>query len=406
MRLLLVRLHRWFGLTAALFLTLAGLSGAVLSWDHEIDEALNPTLFHSTTAGTPQSALALIARVESIEPHAVVTGAPLHAETGRAFLVSVAPRVDPSRGEPFELAFDQVALDPVSGNVQGRRDTSAMSLAPASFIPFLHRFHYSLQLPDTFDLEIGTLWMGLISIAWVIDTLVALWISFPSWRAWRRSIAFRLRASNPKLTFDLHRSGGVWLHLLLLATAITSIGLNLPDDVMRPLVATLSPLTPSPFDGRDPLAPAKRVAPAVNAARVIELARAEAERRGITAPAGGLYFSPAFGLWGVGFFAPADRDSDRFPGNAWLYFDGATGTPAGNVLPGRGSAGDTFMQAMRPIHTGRIIGTAGQVLVSLMGVAVATLSITGVLLWARKRRARALATTLNPQRHREADAPA
>jgi len=38
-------LHRWVGLTMALFLVVAGLTGAVISWDHELDEWLNDHLF-------------------------------------------------------------------------------------------------------------------------------------------------------------------------------------------------------------------------------------------------------------------------------------------------------------------------------------------------------------------------
>ena len=45
MRKALVVVHRWAGLTIALFLFVAGLTGAVISWDHELDEWLNPHLF-------------------------------------------------------------------------------------------------------------------------------------------------------------------------------------------------------------------------------------------------------------------------------------------------------------------------------------------------------------------------
>jgi uncharacterized iron-regulated membrane protein len=49
------------------------------------------------------------------------------------------------------------------------------------------------------------------------------------------------------------------------------------------------------------------------------------------------------------------------------------------------------MQAMFPLHSGRLLGLPGRVLMSFMGVAVAAFSATGVLVWARKRRARRLA---------------
>ena len=53
MRALLVLLHRWFGLAVAVFLFIAGVTGALISWDHELDAWLNPQLFHARSAGSP-----------------------------------------------------------------------------------------------------------------------------------------------------------------------------------------------------------------------------------------------------------------------------------------------------------------------------------------------------------------
>ncbi|MGS0743339.1 PepSY domain-containing protein [Glaciimonas sp. GG7] len=53
-----------------------------------------------------------------------------------------------------------------------------------------------------------------------------------------------------------------------------------------------------------------------------------------------------------------------------------------------GSAGDIFMQAQFPLHSGRILGLTGRILISVMGAVVALLSATGLLIWLRKRRAR------------------
>jgi uncharacterized iron-regulated membrane protein len=134
----------------------------------------------------------------------------------------------------------------------------------------------------------------------------------------------------------------------------------------------------------------------VEAGRVLQLARDEAARRGIHAPAGGLFLSPEFGVWGVGFFEAGNSHGDGGLGNPWLYFDARSGAFAGADLPGRGSAGDVFLQSMFPLHSGRIIGLPGRVLMSLMGVLVAMLSVTGVLIWARKRRARVFRMTPAP----------
>jgi uncharacterized iron-regulated membrane protein len=46
------------------------------------------------------------------------------------------------------------------------------------------------------------------------------------------------------------------------------------------------------------------------------------------------------------------------------------------------------VQAQFPLHSGRIVGLPGRILISIMGLVVAALSVTGVVIWWRKRRAR------------------
>jgi uncharacterized iron-regulated membrane protein len=173
--------------------------------------------------------------------------------------------------------------------------------------------------------------------------------------------------------------------------------MNLREQVLRPVVSVFSDLTPSPFASRVPAPPTQPIEPSVSNERVIDQARAEASRRGWTQPVGGLFVSPDFGIVGVGFFDVANSHGDGGLGNPWLYFDSRTGAPAGHDVPGTGSAGDIFLQSMFPLHSGRIIGLPGRVLMSFMGVVIATLSVTGVLIWARKRRSRAYATGRQPQ---------
>jgi len=391
MRELLVRLHRWFGLAAALFLFIAGATGAVISWDHELDEWLNPHLFHARSTGAPLPVLELAAKIEAADPRVRVTFMPLEVEPGHTFTASVSPRVDPATGRLFEPGYNQIALDPATGEAQGRREWGKVSLTRENLLPFLYKLHYSMHIPDGWGVELGIWFMGLIAMAWVADTLIALWISFPNWATWRRSFAFRWKAGGHRLTFDLHRSGGLWIYALVLMLAVTSVAMNLRNEVMRPLVSLFSELTPSPFASRTPAPLAKPIEPLIPAARALDLARAEAQRRGWEKPAGGLFLSTEVGVWGVGFYDVVNSHGDGGLGNPWLYFDSRSGAPAGADVPGTGSAGDIFLQSMFPLHSGRIIGITGRVLMSITGALVAMLCVTGVLIWARKRRARARA---------------
>ncbi len=399
MRSALVLLHRWFGLAAALFLFISGATGAVISWDHELDEWLNPHLYQAKSgnpAGITLPPLDLAARVEQGDPRVRVTFMPLAVEPGHTFTVSVSPRVDAATGKLFEPGYNQVALDPATGEIQGRREWGKVSLTRENLLPFLYKLHYSMHIPEGWGIEFGMWFMGLIAVAWVFDTLIALWISLPNWRQWKRSFAFRWKAGGHKLTFDLHRSGGMWVYLLVLMLAVTSVAMNLREQVMRPVVSWFSQLSPSPFASRNPAPPDKPIEPVVTAQRAIELAQAEAQRHGIAAPAGGLFLSTEVGVWGVGFFEVANSHGDGGLGNPWLYVDSRSGATAGADMPGTGTAGDIFLQSMFPLHSGRIIGLPGRVLMSLMGVVIATLCVTGVLIWARKRRARARSTATQP----------
>lgn len=393
MRPLFVVLHRWFGLAVAIFLFIAGATGAVISWDHELDAWLNPQLFEAKSgadiSGTPVlSGLELANRIEAADPRVRVRYVLTQEEPGHASQLVVEGRIDPATGKPFELGFNQIAIDPASGEVQGKRMWGEVSLSRENLLPFLYKLHYTMHIPPGWGIEFGIWFMGLIGVVWVFDCFIALWLSFPNWRSWRKSFAFRWKQGGHKLNFDLHRSGGVWVWGLLLILAVTSVSMNLETQLMRPLVAKFSTLSPNAFDTRTPQPIDKPIEPLISRERALEIATIAAAKRGWNLPAGGLFYAPSYGLYGVGFFTPGNDHGNGGLGNAWLYFDGKDGSPAGGSVPGTGSAGDTFLQAQFPLHSGRILGLTGRILISLMGLMVALLSATGLLIWLKKRRVR------------------
>src|SRR5690606_20643825 len=52
MRSILVLLHRYLGLATAVFLALAGITGSILAFHHELDEWLNPQFYQTDRAAT------------------------------------------------------------------------------------------------------------------------------------------------------------------------------------------------------------------------------------------------------------------------------------------------------------------------------------------------------------------
>ncbi|NPT45779.1 PepSY domain-containing protein [Paraburkholderia sp. 1N] len=388
MRRQFVRLHRWFGVVIALFLFVAGLTGAIIAWDHELDAALNPSFFKARTDGPALSALELARRVEAADPRLQVTYLPLGAEPGHTLQMMVLPRTDPSTQQPYPLDFNQIAVDPATGDVQGRREWGAVSLARINLIPFIYKLHYTLQLPFTGGIDIGTWLMGIVGIVWLFDSVVALWLSFPSFKAWRKSFAFRLGRGGYALTFDLHRSGGVWIWGLLVIVALTSVSMNLSRPVVRPIVSLFSTLTPDPINNLEILRKPEPGDQVLSRERIVELAEQAGRAQNLKVPPGGVYYAEFLHAYGVGFYATGNDHGDLGLGNPWMYWDAATGKPLGAQIPGKGTAGDIFMQVQFPLHSGRILGLGGRILISAMGIAVAVLSATGLLIWLKKLNAR------------------
>jgi uncharacterized iron-regulated membrane protein len=356
----------------------------VIAWDHELDALLNPSFFHAHTNGPALSSLELAQRNEAADPRLRVTYLPHAAERGHTLQVMVWPRVDPHTQQPYKLDFNRLAVDPATGEIQGRREWGAVSLARLNLIPFLYKLH----LPFTYGIDIGTWLMGILGIVWIFDSMMALVLSFASLKAWRKSFVFRVKRGGYPLTFDLHRSGGVWIWGLLLLMAVTSVSMNLGNHVVRPIVSLLSSLTPTPFTDRKLAGTPQPGQTDLSREKILEDATRLAAERHISAPPGALFYAAALHTYGVRFFTAGNDRGDGPLGNAWLYLNAQTGRPVGAPIPGEGSTGDIFMQAQYPLRSGRIAGLGGRIVISALGLAVAVLSVTGLMIWLKKLEAR------------------
>ncbi|MEM9495418.1 MAG: PepSY-associated TM helix domain-containing protein [Pseudomonadota bacterium] len=408
-RPLLVVLHRVAGLFIAGFLVIAGLTGAVISWDHELDALLNGHLLQARASGQAQPSLDLAREVEARHPHAEVVEVPVVVEPGHALVIGVEPRVNPETERLYDLGFNQVFVDPVSGAELGRRDWGAVwPLSRENFVSFLYVLHYSLHIPGPW----GVWFMGFVACIWTLDCFGGLLLTLPrprtkravgekalrarlsDWMA-RWAPAWRIKTSGGRyrINFDIHRAAGLWTWGLLFVLAFTAFSLNLYGEVFRPVIATVSEVTPSPFNARSHSGLHSPLKAQLSFEEVIERADREAQRRGWRAPIGNVFYARYHDVFVVFFFEPGDDHGAAGLGPPVLYFDGANGLLLGDFTPWRGTAADIFVQAQFPVHSGRILGLPGRILISVMGIVVAALSVTGVVIWWKKHKARALRKT-------------
>lgn len=410
MRALFTFLHRWVGLVIAGFLFVSGVTGAVISWDHELDDLLNAHLTESHSVGPAISALELARQIEARDPRARATFIPLSAEEGESLSIFVQPRVDPATGRQYDLEYNQVFVDPVTGVEIGKRYWgAAWPITSETFVSFLYVLHYSLHIPEFWGIDEWGMWlMGAIAILWTLDCFVGFYLTLPArrtetalraasverqlargWRSrWAPAWKIKTSGSGYRINFDIHRAFGLWTWALLFTLAFTAFSLNLYREIFFPAMSVVSQVTPSPFDLRSPTSKHDPIEPKMGFAEIIEAARAEGQRRSWLEPIGAVYYAPQYGVYGAMFFHPGDDHGAAGVGPARLYYDGQDGRYLGDRVPWQGTAADIFVQAQFPLHSGRILGLPGRILISIMGIVVAALSVTGVVIWQRKRRAR------------------
>lgn len=398
--------HRWLGLTAALFLIVAGATGAVISWDHEIDEWLNADLMETPGRGALQDPLALAAAVQAHDPRAEVAYMTLALEEGHAASFLVRPRQNPATGQPYVLDYNNVFVDPVTAQVTGVRDSKSLALSKRNLMPWLRHLHESLHMPAFWGSDRWGFWlMGGIALMWLIDSFVALYLTLPRrlaaartaraaqparswWQRWQPSWVVRWRAGGYKLNFDLHRAGGLWVWLIIIVVSFTSFSLNLYREVFYPVMSQISTTTPGPYETIKPAPWGSFIQPQIGFAQAIEIARAEGVRLGLEHPPGGIWYGGDFPFYNISFFDPSNEMGAMGMGLSNIYVSADNGEVLGNYRPWHGTAADVFVQLQLPLHSGRILGLPGRIMMSIMGVMVVMLSVTGIVIWERKRRAR------------------
>jgi uncharacterized iron-regulated membrane protein len=385
MRQFWVKIHRYAGLTSALFLTVAALTGSLLAFGADLDAWLNPKLFQSSTRGKPLSFDTLVQRIEASDCRIQVDYLSAPAKEGTSAFAFVSPKADPACTAP-QLTYDQIFIDPVGEQVLGSRKRGACCLEPENLYYFVLHMHHSLFLPGMW----GWWFMGGIAILWLLDSFIGLYLTFPVkgplWKKWWAAWRIKAGSGAYRLNFDIHRAGSLWLWTLLIVMALSSVALNLKREVFLPTVSFFSPLTLSPFDLPRPTTDRK---PVISFEEARQLADRYAEAQGWSTRTSGITLVRSTGVY-LALLWPSHSDRGTGMGEPWLYFDAYTGQLLGEQVPGNGTAGDVFAQVQFPLHSGQVAGLAGRIAVAALGVAIAAIAITGVVIWLKKRRSRVI----------------
>lgn len=394
-----VLLHRWSGLAMGGFLVIVGLTGSLIAFREELDVWLNPELMTVPIRDMSLlDPLQLRERAEALEPRIRVDGVSLARAPGRAMSISFAPRMDPQTGKPFELPFNEIFLDPYTGEKLGERETCAVSLAKENVICFIYRIHTSLALPASAG-SVGGWLLGGTALIWTIDCFVSFYLTFPLrrrdrasafskswWGRWKPAWVIKLGAGAYRINFDIHRAFGLWTFVMLFVFAWSSVFFNL-NFVYVPVMSLAFDMTlPAALpDLETPLeSPALGWREAL--ARGRELVKDAGAQHGFTTLSEqSLSLERAKGVYT--YMTRSSRDFGR-RGDTVVAFDANSGAFKSLTAASTVATGWVVTQWLVSLHMAQIFGRPMQVFVCAMGFVITALSATGVVIWWKKRAAR------------------
>lgn len=426
-----VVMHRWVGLGIAGFLVIAGLTGSLLAWNDVLDAALYPALRVQTlTDLVPLDPLTIRDRLQARYPQVTFSSVDLYSEPGKAIVFNVQPVAQKKRSaasaasatsagpgddaQAFEQAFDQLFVNPYTGQVQGTRLWGDLSQGLKNFMPFVYRLHYSLALGTA-----GTSILGIVGLLWTLDCFVGMYLSFPArlrrnasrheradnkpWLTrWRSSWRVRWPGVNAcsagngaihKLNFDLHRAGGLWIWAMLFVIAWSSVSFNLPG-IYNSTMAALFEYQAG--DGTAPEAGTQQTGQPLSWQQARESGRFWMHEQSVLhhfhiEHEASLSYDAS--RMEYRYTVRSSRDILDKGGATSIWLDAGSGVVKRFFAPTRQASGDTIRTWLTNLHKALLGGVWFKSFVTLTGMVVVLLCTTGIILWIRKRRAKRLAMT-------------
>ena len=365
--------HLWIGLALCLPLVVLGVTGSLLVYGHEIDDALTGRTAPQVTPGEPQPLDAIVAAaVASAGGERAPTMARMPDHAGDPAMVRLRAADGGFRGG------STVLVDPVSLAVLADAGGGA-----SPWLRVMHDLHGHAMVPGGVGRDIIG-WLGVAMLVLGLSGLVMWW---PRPGRWKAAFTVKRGARGLRLHRDLHGAVGIWSLAVFVVVSLSGVYIAFPETTGAALRAV--------FGGRDLRAEASSLRTGAVAAGGVEaiasalaLARAEVADAGVAAIAFGRRPEEP-----VRVTMRRGAVESRLVPQVEVYVDPAAATVLAVHDPGRYGFGETVVAWQRALHYGHGLGPVYKALVFLSGLLPLLFAITGVAMWWLKRRAR------RPARH-------
>jgi uncharacterized iron-regulated membrane protein len=420
-----VLLHRYAGLYMAFFLIVAGLTGSILAFHSEIDQWLNPEIYDLEIPIQDRPLLdpfALRERALALEPGARCNAIPVQTEPGKIFTLACEAPDHSSKGLSVNLIsfkFNPYTGERLPGSHSPNLNTVPnWPLTRKNILFVIYELHFTLLVGD-----VGKYIFGIAALVWTLDCFVGFYLTLPKRRPkpyssnanssarhsgnpcrnddffrkgafkqktfcqrWQVAWKIKCPSSTQRLNFDLHRAGGLWFWPFLFIFAWSSVMFNLPEfyesimiqlfdgDPVLPTQSLSQPLIDPNIDFKGGYQIAKRLMAEQAQTKNFKVLNEES-----------FSYDPATGLYS--YWAHSDRDpTDNYP-ETILEFDATSGAFKSLTLMSGEKPYMTISAWLFSLHQAKIWGLPYKILVCALGLVITMLSVTGVVIWWKKRQA-------------------
>jgi uncharacterized iron-regulated membrane protein len=368
-RKLILVLHRWIGLVAALALLALGLSAALVVFERPIHRLLNSSLVKVAPAGPRLPLKEITRRLGQAYPQYHVAGwdLPQRLDDAASVALEVNRGVKPAAtldgdGDEDENEGLELAVNPYTGEVLG-------DLGKANgLMVYVHRFHTHFLAGDVGSAIVG--WSA-VSLLVLNLTGIILW--------WRRKIGrFRWNSTGVLFHFQVHQAVGIYAWVFLMVLSLTGIALHWEGVAGR----LADRLTSSPPRAKMlPADPVQEGAIPLDSDQLVSIAEKSAPGAQVT-----VIQIAAKPQQPVRIIMKYPEDHTP-AGRTQVFLDGYSGKV--RLLTDARSAplGFKLMRLWnRQYHTGDIFGWPTQMLALIFSLALVVMAITGPMIWYKRKR--------------------
>jgi uncharacterized iron-regulated membrane protein len=351
LRRALFQIHLWSGLFLSAYVIVIALTGSLLVFENELTHTTLPahlSAYDPAHTATVPTVMAAFARAY---PTAHVTDIDTPWPTIPAYtLVAVT-----NTGHHFTLIADPT--------------TGALHPQPRTWVQIVHDLHAFLLLNPDYGEQVNALGAAILLLLCL--TGILLW--WQGLARWTRALTINFRTNWRRINFDLHHALGFWTLFIVFWWSISGIYFGFYKQVVTAVNAV------SPVEGMH--------APSLPANTPTGLHRASLQQildaAQTASPHGRLFSLSDPSLLTTTAYAQMDL---RAPADFSHRDILAISTVNAQVLTdwhygANHTLGDWFLWSQHPLHFGTLWGLPIKILWFLLGLSLAALSLTGVLMY-------------------------